>query len=77
MKKSSIEIIMKVPMAIGVFCFVFVIVGRYVKPIIEYKLPFKIDIISYIGVGLFALSFVVSLIYLVYSLINYKNKSKK
>lgn len=73
---KKLEFLMKIPMIIGIFCFAFVFVARYIRPIIEVKLPFKLDIISYIGMTLFALSFLSALIYLIYCLQKYKRVKK-
>lgn len=76
MKKEKLEYIIKLPMIFGIFCFSFVFVARYVRPILELKIPFKLDIISTIGIIGFLISFIISLIYLIYSLIKFK-KGKK
>lgn len=76
MKKTKLDLLMKFPMIFGLFCFTFVFVARYIRPIIEVKLPFKLDIISALGIVGFGISFSISLIYLIYSIIKYK-KGKK
>ena len=70
MKKTKLDLLMKFPMIFGLF------VARYIRPIIEVKLPFKLDIISALGIVGFGISFSISLIYLIYSIIKYK-KGKK
>ena len=72
MKKERLEFIMKFPMILGMFCFAFVFVARYIKPILELKIPFDLDIISIIGVVGFVVSFICSLVYLIYTLIKFK-----
>ena len=58
MKKERLEFIMKFPMIFGMFCFAFVFVARYIKPILELKIP----------------SFICSLVYLIYTLIKFKRE---
>lgn len=77
MKKEKIEFLMKFPMILGIFCFAFVFVARYIKPILELKLPFDLNIVSIIGIVGFAISFTISLIYLIYSLIKFKKGKKE
>jgi len=74
MKKETLEFIMKFPMIFGIFCFAFVFVARYLRPILEQKLPFDLNIISIIGVIGFTISFASSLIYLIYSLLKFKKE---
>lgn len=74
MKKERLEFIMKFPMIFGMFCFAFVFVARYIKPILELKIPFDLDIIFIIGVVGFVVSFICSLVYLIYTLIKFKRE---
>lgn len=76
MKKEKLEFLMKFPMVLGIFCFAFVFVARYIRPILELKIPFNLDIISIIGVIGFGVSFTISLIYLSYSIIKFKKEKK-
>ena len=75
--KNKLDILLKCLMIISIFAFAFVLVGKYLRPIISMKMPFNIDIIAYIGTFLLVLDFLIVLIYLIINIRKYKNRNKK